>query len=542
LKGNVLLGSAIPWNGKGLHVLSARTLDDVAASLGLTRVQLTYWAFLTDSNTLYTEFQLPKRSGGSRAIRAPAQALKSIQRKLLALLDTLYSPRPCVHGFVKKQSIVSNAAPHSNKRHVLNVDIEDFFPSINFGRVRGALIARPFNLPPDVSTVIARLCCFNNSLPQGAPTSPIIANIVCMRLDGELSRLARTNGCKYTRYADDLTFSTHKRDFPPTLGNSINPPYGTEAVVGPTLRSVIVANGFRVNEKKVRLFGRRVSQRVTGLTVNEKPNVQRRFIRQIRGMIHAWEKFGLQAAETEHLAKYFRRYRSPVRKPPKFDSILRGKLLYLAMVRGPSDPTFVSFAKRCRAKDPLMFKGILDLEDTIDRNVWVLECPNAHTQGTGFFLANVGFVTCFHVLGTDTEAFHPSNPSKKYKTEILKFDEHLDLAALNIIGCPQQNGLLRSPNQPSQYDKVMVSGYPNYGSSDSITKSWGSVSTLKVRQGVTYIVPTTAIAKGMSGGPLVDDRYRVAGVASRGVNDLKEGAEAEPDKFGAIAIKHIDVL
>lgn len=523
-------------------MLSARTLDDVAASVGLTLAQLTYWAFLADPTTLYTEFQLSKPSGGTRLIRTPVAPLKSIQRKLLALLETLYSPRVCVHGFVKKQSIVSNAVAHSRKTYVLNVDIEEFFPSINFGRVRGALIARPFSLTPGVATVLARLCCFNNSLPQGAPTSPIIANIVCMRLDGELSRLAKTIGCKYTRYADDLTFSTHKRDFPPALAVPISPPYGTEAAVGPTLRSVIEANGFRVNGKKVRLFGRRVSQRVTGLTVNEKPNVQRRFIRQIRGMIHAWERFGLQAAEVEHLTKYFRRHRSPLRKAPKYDSILRGKLLYLSMVRGPSDPTFVSFAKRCRKLDPLMFQGILDLEDSIDRNVWVLECQSTYRQGTGFFLANVGFVTCYHVLGTDTLAFHPSDPSKTFKTSILKFEEHLDLAVLNIIGYPQQSGLLRRPNQPAHYDKVMASGYPNYGHGDSINKSWGNVATVKARQGVTYIVPTTGIAKGMSGGPLVDDRYRVVGVASRGADDLKDAAQADPDKFGAIAIKHIDAL
>jgi hypothetical protein len=529
-------------DAKDLYVLSARTLEDVASSIGLTRDQLTYWAFLADPNTLYTGFDLPKRSGGTRPIKAPIAALKTIQRKLLALLETLYSPRICVHGFVKKQSIVSNARAHSNKRQVLNVDIEEFFPSINFGRVRGALIARPFSLSADVATVLARLCCSNNCLPQGAPTSPMMANIVCMRLDGELSRLARTNGCKYTRYADDLTFSTHKRDFPSSLAVCGNPPYGTQADVGITLRSVIESNGFRVNDKKVRLFGRRVSQRVTGLTVNEKPNVQRRFVRQIRGMIHAWEKFGLQAAESEHLTKYFRRQRSPLRKPPKFDSILRGKLLYFSMVRGPSDRTFVSLAKRCRKLDPLMFKGILDLEDSIDRNVWVLECGTANRQGTGFFLAGVGFVTCAHVLGPDTVAFHPSNSSKTFKTSILKFDQHLDLAVLNVIGCPQQSGLLRSPTQPSHYDKVMVSGYPNYGFGDLINKSWGNVATVKVRQGVTYIVPTTGIAQGMSGGPLVDDRYRVVGIASRGADDLKAATQADPDRFGAIEIGHIDAF
>ena len=88
----------------------------------------------------------------------------------------------------------------------------------------------------------------------------------------------------------------------------------------------------------------------------------------------------------------------------------------------------------------------------------------------------------------------------------------------------------------------MVSGYPNYGYGDSINKSWGNVTTVKVRNGVTYVVPTTGIARGMSGGPLVDDRYRVVGVASRGADDLKDAAQADPDKFGAIAIKHIDAF
>lgn len=375
---------------KGLNVLKAGTLDELAASLGLTQSQLKYWAYVANSSSLYTEFQLPKRSGGTRTIKAPVPALKSIQRKLLALLETLYSPRICVHGFVRHQNIVSNASAHTHKTFVLNVDLENFFPSINFARVRGALIAHPFKLPPNVATVIAQLGSSGNSLPQGAPSSPILSNIICMRLDGELSRLAKANGCKYTRYADDITFSTYKRDFPESLASCLNPPYGTEAAIGAALRGVIESNWFKVNDKKVRLFGRRTSQRVTGLTVNEKPNVQRRFVRQIRSMIYAWEKFGLVAAETEHLAKYFKRHRSPLRKQPKFTSILRGKLLYLSMVKGPSSITFINLAKRCRAQDPLMFKGILDLEDLIDRSVWVLECTNTGRQGTGFFFAGMG--------------------------------------------------------------------------------------------------------------------------------------------------------
>src|SRR5207253_3206344 len=154
---------------------------------------------------LFRSFEVRKRAGGARTIAAPRGALRLLQVKLLNILSEVFDPRESVHGFVRDRSIVTNADRHKGRPVLLNVDLQDFFPSINFGRVRGVFMAKPYSLPPNVATVLAQLCCLANQLPQGAPTSPIIANMVCARLDGQLQRLAKATDATYTRYADDIT-------------------------------------------------------------------------------------------------------------------------------------------------------------------------------------------------------------------------------------------------------------------------------------------------------------------------------------------------
>lgn len=411
---------------------AATTLDSLADELGLSTGQLTKWTHLAQLPSSYSQFEIAKRSGGTRLISAPTVALRCVQRKLLAVLSRWYRPRACVHGFTANRSIVSNASEHERRAVLLNVDLQDFFGSINFGRVRGALIAKPFSVDPAVATVIARLACRNNQLPQGAPTSPILANMVCMRLDSELHRLAKSLGCRYTRYADDLTFSTNKKEIPSELGVSLNPPYGTHGAVGASLSAVIQSNGFTINTRKVRICGRATAQRVTGLTVNKFPNVHRSYVRQLRAMIHAWDSFGLEAAQAEYHAKYAKPNRAPFRSPPNFARVVHGKLMFLGMVRGFSDPLFVGYAKKCRALSPELFSAVLDRDDALARNVWVLECEESGRQGTAFFLRDVGLVTCAHVLGPATVAFHPSDPSKLFPVTVVKEEEHLDIAVLKI--------------------------------------------------------------------------------------------------------------
>jgi RNA-directed DNA polymerase len=221
-----------------------RTRQDVAELLEIDDSRLVYHLYIVSYSEKYTTFDIPKKSGGVRRISAPATALKIIQRKLNQVLQHAYESKAPVHGFVYGKNIVTNAQMHKGKRYVFNVDLKDFFPSINFGRVRGMFTAIPYNLNPDVATVLAQICCFDNQLPQGAPTSPIISNMICAKMDSQLRRLAQSHRCIYTRYADDITFSTSMRGFPDALA-SVNPAGQME--VGSELRRIIEENGFEIN-------------------------------------------------------------------------------------------------------------------------------------------------------------------------------------------------------------------------------------------------------------------------------------------------------
>jgi RNA-directed DNA polymerase len=314
---------------------SLQTPRDVATLLDVSLGRLVYHIYQVDAKDRYKCFGIPKRSGGERQITAPITAIKLIQRKLADVLNQVYVPKAPAHGFVLGKSILTNAVMHKGKRYVLNLDIKDFFPAINFGRVRGMFMGVPYSLPPNVATVLAQICCYKTGdhdfLPQGAPTSPIITNMLCAKLDSQLRQVAVRFKSDYTRYADDITFSTSLREFPSEL----------ISVVGEILRS----NGFCANDKKTRLQTRQFRQEVTGLTVNRFPNVRRSFVRQIRAMIHAWRKYGLEAAEKEFLEKYNRRHRGELRKTPHFFRVLRGKIEFLRMIRGEDDFLFMKFKR-----------------------------------------------------------------------------------------------------------------------------------------------------------------------------------------------------
>jgi RNA-directed DNA polymerase len=191
--------------------LTLCTREDVAALLEIDYYRLNYHLHIAKRHRdVYTTFYVSKKSGGRRQISAPITALKIIQQKLNQVLQQVYQPKPAVHGFTLDKSIVTNAKEHSRRKYVLNVDIKDFFPSINFGRVRGLFMAWPYNLNDSVATVLAQICCYNNELPQGAPTSPIISNMICAKMDSQLQGLAKKHQCFFTRYADDITFSIHQ--------------------------------------------------------------------------------------------------------------------------------------------------------------------------------------------------------------------------------------------------------------------------------------------------------------------------------------------
>jgi RNA-directed DNA polymerase len=216
-----------------------------------------------------------------------------------------YRAHPGAHGFIPARSILTNAKAHAGQRLVFNVDLKDFFPTINFGRVRGLFMAAPFHMGAPAATVLAQICTLKNGLPQGAPTSPVLSNFIATALDRRLTRLARDNGVRYSRYADDITFSTSQNAFPVGIVAFEQNAEKRTPIVGEALAKAIAESGFQVNFGKVRLQTRHERQSVTGLVVNAAPNIERARIRRVRAMLHAWAKFGLDAAGAEH----FRRWR-----------------------------------------------------------------------------------------------------------------------------------------------------------------------------------------------------------------------------------------
>jgi RNA-directed DNA polymerase len=322
---------------------SLKQPTDVADFLEISYSRLVYHIYLVEDQRRYKTFGIPKKSGGIRQISTPETALKIIQRKLNQALQAIYEIKPSVHGFVSNKNIVTNAKNHTKKRYVLNIDLKDFFPSVNFGRVRGMFMATPYRLHPDVATVLAQICCHNNQLPQGAPTSPIITNMICAKMDSQLQRLAKDCKATYTRYADDITFSTSLSKFPKDLAYIVNEEEQDKVIIGNTLLNIINENGFELNPSKIRLQTRGNHQEVTGLTTNIFPNVERSYVRQIRAMLHAWSKFGLEAAETEYLTKYRYKSRLPNKEKLSFQQVIRGKIEFLGMVKGKNDPVYQKY-------------------------------------------------------------------------------------------------------------------------------------------------------------------------------------------------------
>lgn len=355
--------------------LSLETRRDLASLLGYSYAGFVYQIYKTSIDEQYETFFIPKPSGSLRTIHAPTKVLKLIQRRLNEILQNVYIPKPVVFGFTAGKDIVKNAEMHKKKNWILNIDLEDFFPSINFGRVRGMFMHKPYNLPEEVATTIAKVCCFNNSLPQGAPTSPVISNMICAQMDSQLQDLAWKHRCFYTRYADDITFSTTLRNFPTEIAqtNSV-----LSVKLGQELVNIIQQNGFIINHDKVRAFAYFQRQEVTGLTVNRFPNVRRNYVMQIRSMLHAWDKKGLQSAEAEHFELHNKKHRHPDSKLPSLKKVIKGKLDFLRMVKGKDNRMYLKYKKQYHGLI-LREKGLRKTRSFDESNVE--KKPRVYTEG-----------------------------------------------------------------------------------------------------------------------------------------------------------------
>ena len=291
-------------------------VDQLAAFLGLSIAEMRWLSYhrTADTNTHYVQFGIPKADGTERIISAPKPKLKACQH---TILHQILAPLPihgAAHGFVPGRSIATHANRHAGANVVVKIDLLQFFPTLVFPRIKG--LFRKIGYPEQVATVMALLCTQSprqrvehhgelfhvalqeRCLPQGAPTSPTITNLICVRLDRRIAGLARTLGWTYSRYADDLAFSWHQ-DGEPLISE----------LLGCT-KSIIREEGFRVHPKKTRIMRGGSRQLVTGLVLNTtagdeptKARPTRRMVRQLRAAIHnrAQEKPGREGESLQQL-------------------------------------------------------------------------------------------------------------------------------------------------------------------------------------------------------------------------------------------------
>lgn len=335
---------------------SLKTPADVAELLELPWSQLHYITSRRTDLYPYRAFDIPKKGGGSRRIQSPHPTVRILQRKLLQALALVYTPHPSAHGFIRNRSIVTNASRHSGARLVLNVDLENFFPSVEFSRVRGVFIKR-FKFPANVATILARICCntgdFPDHLPQGGPTSPIITNMLCHSMDRQITRLAKRYGLFYTRYADDLTISTRRRTFPSQVAHVAD---GDLVSIGSEFLDIIERSGFELNSRKSRISTHSERLAVTGLTVNQFPNITRDYIRTIRGITHSWRAHGVDAAQARYLEAY-----DTSSNQADFRDVLAGHLAFVRSVRGKDDRLYRRLYDGAHQLDSLRFPALPEM-------------------------------------------------------------------------------------------------------------------------------------------------------------------------------------
>ena len=285
---------------KELELPVLETVKDVASAMNITLAELRFLTFSRKNSKIshYKRFKVAKKSGGFRLISAPMPRLKKAQLYILEQILNKTNTHPKAHGCVIGKSILSNAEPHVNKAVVINQDLKNFFPSITYNRIKG--VFKSLGYSEQIAVIFALLCSEpkildisllgenyfaqrgNRFLPQGSPCSPAITNVLCRNMDYRLEGIGKKYGFNYSRYVDDITLSGDKEQFT-----------NITAVLKYSSK-IIEDENFVLHPEKLRIMKRHQRQEVTGVVVNEKPNVNKKSLKRFRALLFQIEKDGIQ--------------------------------------------------------------------------------------------------------------------------------------------------------------------------------------------------------------------------------------------------------
>ncbi len=307
---NLLTSENTPLNNYKLNdsVLDeSNSSDNISSELSEEeKIAQKYQKFFELSNPFYFHSLIPKNKGGKRLIAAPNPKLKAIQHRILhEILEKFEMPEYCT-GFITGRSILDNANIHIRARSMVKIDLKNFFPSLNFSHVFEVFRGMGYNR--SISGILACLCTdyYQDPIryaPQGAPTSPMIGNLYALKLDKRLKRLWEKQGFQYSRYADDLTFSSKEDKI--KVRKLIISTY-----------QIIKDEKLIPNYKKTKVFRKGNRKEVTGIVVNDFANINHQWLNQLRGDLYRYNKFGFSTNEVKD----------------EILSQLHGKIAFLKMV------------------------------------------------------------------------------------------------------------------------------------------------------------------------------------------------------------------
>jgi hypothetical protein len=390
--------------------------------------------------------------------------------------------------------------------------------------------------------------------------------MVCGRMDGELMAMARRFRAAYTRYGDDLSFSVRRLMFPDELALASGGWVGENVIVGVPLRRIIEANGFTVNTKKTRLQLHDCRQEVTGIVVNVLPNVSRGLIREIRAMLHAWERYGLDAAQDAFVARFDRRHRFPSGEEPSFRKVVKGKLDYVGMVRGNRDPVYIKLVDHIRRIDPSIAgppltplqrrtgplpgvgsdpgwtrwyrryaSSVFQLEINVDGTL---------RSGTAFAFRPHLLATAAHNLAGPLRVIHVTRPGLVEGTYSHERAEHgVDCAVISTAHGAESLPLAESMPEPG--DPIAVIGYASVpwrhpsvgiypGNVESISPNYdGSLSLIQV---------SVNAAGGLSGSPVINREGKVIGIVVESTFERTESGVPGREYTTVLPVAYISEL
>lgn len=415
--------------------------------------------YLSDSDISdrYRLVSIPKRDDRGRftkrrRVYMPTPRLMFFLRQVNTLLSSAYTPPPCSFAFIAGRTIVGNASPHTNKKFILSLDIKDFFDSISIQKAVSAIkSAFPWKYREEFLHAIVGASSLNGHLVQGSPLSPTISNIVCLNLDRRISSYCENLKISFTRYADDFTFSSNDFDFK------------TKTSFLDSITKLISEEGFTLNNEKthIQLYNNR--QVVTGLVVNSKVNVARKYVKELRNILYIWERFGYDEASESfrfHYLHVSRKIGSSLRRrisfadeerilhsrikkkatkySPRLDQHILGRLNFLKMVRGKNDYQYLRLTERFNALSKrLPFKkdetGAYSF-DSISNFEWAL-CVLILTDeihldnGTHFFKLNNGGRA---VISKKLISFLSSVEPEYYSVALSLIKSHCRIRSINF--------------------------------------------------------------------------------------------------------------